>query len=128
VTLADIIACADANATRVWTLAGGPAAFFWHEGLTLGPGPLAQWAAGDPGRPAPLLYAIATAQTDAVPWEETPPALRCALEVFRATVVVLMAERAHIRAPSGAHTAPGALAPTPQPSNVRALRPAGSVQ
>jgi hypothetical protein len=96
--LHDIIRCADANAGRVWAAAKGPQAFTWWEALPLGPGPLAQWAAGHPTLPASSLYAFATAQTDAAPWSAIPPALRCALETFRATVVVLHAEREAIKA------------------------------
>ena len=86
---------ADANAQRVWTFAGGPGAFGWRDCFPgVAADVLAQYVARYPERDARALYqwGLSIAGDKGVAWEQLPAALRCAVEVFRASFAVLHAE------------------------------------
>lgn len=89
----DAIAMADKAATSVFGFAKGPKAFRWHELLEAEPAMLAKFidAHGEVSAPAEALYihARTEARQPFKPWSEAGAALRCALETFRATYLVL---------------------------------------
>jgi hypothetical protein len=93
-SLKNAINAADLVARAVWTACGAPTVFGWRDGLgRVRPGVLAQFAAARPDATAEALYRFAVADDpDAKGWREIPPALRCAVEVFRGTFLALYRE------------------------------------
>lgn len=84
---------ADAAANVVWSRCGAPGAFRWRDALPASETTLAQFLALRREATAEQLYTFAVAGETAPPaWREIPVALRVALEVFRGTFLVLLAE------------------------------------
>lgn len=87
------IAAAARCAAVAWGTAGGPEAFAWHDGLGYRPSILAQYVSANRRASAMDLYRFCVSgQPAAARWHALPPAQRAALEVFRATLIVLLFE------------------------------------
>lgn len=89
------IHAADRAAGAVWKGCQGPQAFGWRDGFHVRAAmSLAQFVTANRAAPARDLYRFATAggERPAQPFERVPPALRVAVETFRATFLVLLQE------------------------------------
>ncbi len=92
-TLPSAIAAADAAAGLIWERCDGPSAFGWRHALAFGAPTLAQFLLIRREASAEQLYGFAVAgETAPAAWRDLPPPLRVAIEVFRATFLVLLRE------------------------------------
>ena len=99
ITMGMAIAAAEQAARTVWKYAEGPTAFAWRDAFRMSGMVLAQFVAARPEATAADLYRFAVAD-EAAPaaWEDLPPSLRVAFEVFRGTFAALYREMEAARA------------------------------
>ena len=92
----DIVDAADRAAQQVWRVASGPGAFSWRDCVGRPRASVAaQWCVANPEKTAAELYRFLMAvasERDGASWQDIPPALRCSIEVYRATFLILYRE------------------------------------
>lgn len=113
------VAAARRVANVAWLEARAPAAFLWSDAVAVKPHLLAQYASMHRDMPAEGLYRFAVRdQIKAAGWQGCAPALRVALEVFRATYLALLAEIERADEARGSRSALHAV-PTPEATRQR---------
>lgn len=124
-TLERAILYARNAADTVWSRIG-PTGFNWLDTLGCHATVLAQFVAARPDAPASALYHFAVMdQRDAAQWVHLPPELRVAIEIFRATFLILyQAGKAEAKA-TGA-TAPRVVTTVTGLGSIPYLEPKGS--